>query len=156
MATGDPLRIVLELRGEPPVDDPIVGVALHRVDDGVVCWDVNTETDGVRLGRVERPQSRSRSTSVDLVPGEYAIDPGVYRGDWSYALDYHWQAYPLRVTGRGGGHGVARPPLHWAVRDVSAEVTVVIPTRDRPALLADALASVAAQDHPPAPHHRRR
>ena len=33
---------------------------------------------------------------------------------------------------------------------MSAEVTVVIPTRDRPALLADALASVAAQDHPPA------
>jgi GT2 family glycosyltransferase len=33
---------------------------------------------------------------------------------------------------------------------VSGEVTVVIPTRDRPALLADALASVAAQEHPPA------
>jgi hypothetical protein len=33
---------------------------------------------------------------------------------------------------------------------VSGEVTVVIPTRDRPALLADALASVAAQDEPPA------
>jgi lipopolysaccharide transport system ATP-binding protein len=116
VATGDPLRIVLELRGEPPVDDPIVGVALHRVDDGVVCWDVNTETDGVRLGRVDRATVEIEVASVDLVPGEYAIDPGVYRGDWSYALDYHWQAYPLRVTGRGGGHGVAQPPLHWAVR----------------------------------------
>lgn len=31
---------------------------------------------------------------------------------------------------------------------MSGEVTVVIPTRDRPALLADALASVAAQNHP--------
>ena len=32
---------------------------------------------------------------------------------------------------------------------MSGEVTVVIPTRDRPALLADALASVADQDHRP-------
>jgi lipopolysaccharide transport system ATP-binding protein len=116
VATGDPLRIVLELRGEAPVDDPIVGVAVHRVDDGVVCWDVNTETDGVRLGRVDEATIEVEIASVDLVPGEYAIDPGVYRGDWSYALDYHWQAYPLRVTGRGGGHGVTRPPLHWVVR----------------------------------------
>jgi lipopolysaccharide transport system ATP-binding protein len=116
VATGDPLRIVLELRGEAPVDDPIVGVSVHRVDDGVVCWDVNTETDGVRLGRVAATTIEVEIASVDLVPGEYAIDPGVYRGDWSYALDYHWQAYPLRVTGRAGGHGVVRPPLHWIVR----------------------------------------
>jgi hypothetical protein len=33
---------------------------------------------------------------------------------------------------------------------VSGDVTVVIPTRDRPALLADALTSVAAQEEPPA------
>lgn len=116
VATGDPLRIVLELRGESPVDDPIVGVSLHRVDDGVVCWDVNTESDGVRLGRVDRATVEIEVASVDLVPGEYAFDPGVYRGDWSYALDYHWQAYPLRVTGRAGGQGVARPPLQWVVR----------------------------------------
>jgi lipopolysaccharide transport system ATP-binding protein len=116
VATGDPLTIVLELRGESPVDEPIVGVAVHRVDDGVVCWDVNTETDGVRLGRVAAATIEVQIDSVDLVPGEYAIDPGVYRGDWSYALDYHWQAYPLRVTGRGGGHGVVQPPLHWVVR----------------------------------------
>ena len=116
VAAGDPLRIVLELRGEPPVEEPIIGVAVHRVDDGVVCWDVNTEMDGVRLGSVAALTVEVEIDRVDLMPGEYAIDPGVYRGDWSYALDYHWQAYPLRVTGRGGGHGVARPPLHWVVR----------------------------------------
>jgi lipopolysaccharide transport system ATP-binding protein len=116
VATGDPLRIVLELRGTAAIDDPIVGVSVHRVDDGVVCWDVNTETDGVRLGRVSVATIEVEIASVDLVPGEYAIDPGVYRGDWSYALDYHWQVYPLRVTGRGGGHGVVRPPLQWVVR----------------------------------------
>ena len=116
VATGDPLRIVLELRGEALIDEPIVGVSVHRVDDGVVCWDVNTESDGVRLGRVDAATIEVEVSSVDLMPGEYAIDPGVYRGDWSYALDYHWQAYPLRVTGRGGGQGVARPPLQWVVR----------------------------------------
>jgi lipopolysaccharide transport system ATP-binding protein len=116
VATGDPLRIVLELRGGAPIDEPIVGVSVHRVDDGVVCWDVNTESDGVRLGRVDAATIEVEVSSVDLMPGEYAIDPGVYTADWSYALDYHWQAYPLRVTGRGGGQGVARPPLHWVVR----------------------------------------
>jgi lipopolysaccharide transport system ATP-binding protein len=116
VASGDPLRIVLELRGDAPIDEPIVGVSLHRVDDGVVCWDVNTEMDGVRLGSVAAATVEVEIDRVDLMPGEYAIDPGVYHGDWSYALDYHWQAYPLRVTGRGGGQGVARPPLHWVVR----------------------------------------
>ena len=71
---------------------------------------------GSRLGSVAALTVEVEIDRVDLMPGEYAIDPGVYRGDWSYALDYHWQAYPLRVTGRGGGHGVARPPLHWNVR----------------------------------------
>ena len=116
VATGDPLRIVLELRGRLPVADPIVGVSVHRVGDGVVCWDVNTETDGVRLGSVETATVEVEIARVDLVPGEYAIDPGVYSGDWSHALDYHWQAYPLRVTGRAGGHGVTRPALAWNVR----------------------------------------
>jgi lipopolysaccharide transport system ATP-binding protein len=115
VATGDPLRIVLELRGEGPIDEPIVGVSAHRVEDGVVCWDVNTETDGVRLGSVEAATVEIEIEHVDLMPGEYAIDPGVYSRDWSHALDYHWQAYPLRVTGRGGGQGVMRPPLHWNV-----------------------------------------
>ena len=116
VATGDPLRIVLELRGEHAIDEPIIGISVHRVDDGVVCWDVNTETDGVRLGSVGALTVEIEIDRVDLMPGEYAIDPGVYRGDWAHALDYHWQAYPLRVTGRGGGHGVTRPPLHWSLR----------------------------------------
>ena len=52
---------------------------------------------------------------LDLLPGEYLIDVGVYRADWAYAFDYHWQAYPLRVLGGTGEKGVFRPPHRWEV-----------------------------------------
>jgi lipopolysaccharide transport system ATP-binding protein len=116
VAIGGELTIALELEGEQAVEEPIVGVAVHRVADGVVCYDANSESEGVRLGGAVRGARVFVTIGrVDLLPGEYTIDVGVYKADWSYAYDYHWQAYPLRVVGRGGGQGVVRPPQRWRV-----------------------------------------
>jgi lipopolysaccharide transport system ATP-binding protein len=52
---------------------------------------------------------------LDLLPGDYVLDAGIYRSDWDFAYDFHWNAYRLRVVGRGGDKGVFRPPHRWEV-----------------------------------------
>jgi lipopolysaccharide transport system ATP-binding protein len=118
LRSGAPLTLSLRLSpADGPVADPIVGVTIHRAEDGVVCYDANTEADRVKLGTVSRERLVELSFDrLDLLPGDYVLDAGVYRPDWEYAYDFHWQAYPLRVVGRRGDRGVFRPPHGWRVR----------------------------------------
>jgi lipopolysaccharide transport system ATP-binding protein len=117
LGTGAPLTVTLALRPrDAAVERVIVGVAIHRVADGTICYDASTEADGVDLGRVEdRLDVALVFERLDLLPGDYAVDVGVYAPDWAVAYDYHWQAYGLTVTGRGGDRGVFRPPHRWTV-----------------------------------------
>jgi lipopolysaccharide transport system ATP-binding protein len=98
------------------VDDPIVGVAIHRVADGVICYESSTESDGLRLGTLDgRLRVELSFDRLDLLPGEYRLDAGLYRADWAFAYDFHWQAYPLRVVGSRRDKGIFRPPHRWEV-----------------------------------------
>jgi lipopolysaccharide transport system ATP-binding protein len=117
IASGKRLTVRLQLASRSgPISDPIVGVAINRAADGVVCYESTTEADGVRLGTVERPVTvELEFERLDLLPGEYVVDAGIYRSDWEYAYDYHWHAYPLRVVGPRPDKGVFRPPHRWNV-----------------------------------------
>jgi lipopolysaccharide transport system ATP-binding protein len=117
LQSGRPLRIALRLSTtNSSVDDPIVGIAIHRASDGVICYDTSTESSGVRLGVVEGELAVDLEFErLDLLPGDYLLDVGVYRGDWEFAYDFHWQAYPLKVIGSQSDKGVFRPPHHWEV-----------------------------------------
>ena len=150
VATGDPLRIVLELRGER---------ARRRSDRR------RRRAPGGRRGRLlgrqhgdrrraaraasRRPRSRSRSpastwcrASTRSIPASTAAT-GPTRSTTT--------GRPIRCGSRAAAEGTAWPAAAALGRArVSGEVTVVIPTRDRPALLADALASVAAPGPPAA------
>jgi lipopolysaccharide transport system ATP-binding protein len=115
--TGAELRVGLDLSSRNgPVDDPIVGVAIHRVADGVICYESSTESDGLRLGTLDgRLRVELSFDRLDLLPGEYRLDAGLYRADWAFAYDFHWQAYPLRVVGSRRDKGIFRPPHRWEV-----------------------------------------
>jgi lipopolysaccharide transport system ATP-binding protein len=117
IATGRGLTVSFQLETHlESVSDPIVGFAIHRASDGVVCYDSSTDSDGVRLGTVTGPVTvELEFERLDLLPGDYVLDAGVYRSDWAFAYDFHWQAYPFRVVGRAGDKGVFRPPHRWEV-----------------------------------------
>jgi lipopolysaccharide transport system ATP-binding protein len=117
LASGRPLRIALSLStGDGEVHDPIIGVTIHRAADGVVCYDTSTESSGLRLGTVGGALGvELEFERLDLLPGDYLVDVGVYRADWEFAYDFHWQAYPLKVVGSQSDKGVFRPPHHWEV-----------------------------------------
>jgi lipopolysaccharide transport system ATP-binding protein len=115
--TGAGLTIGLDVSARNgSVDDPIVGIAIHRVSDGVICYESSTESDGVRVGTLAgRLRVELRFDQLDLLPGDYRLDAGLYRGDWEFAYDFHWQAYPLRVVGSSRDKGIFRPPHRWEV-----------------------------------------
>lgn len=115
--TGGMLTVALELKSRSgPLPDPIVSVAVRRRSDGVVCCDASSEAAGVSIGDARAgAQVRVTLGPLQLVPGDYVIDVGAYESRWQYAYDFHWQAYELRVTGRGDGEGVVRVPQRWEV-----------------------------------------
>jgi lipopolysaccharide transport system ATP-binding protein len=115
---GGRLDVRFELRPtRGRVRSPIVGVSIHRVADGVLCYDGSTEADGVVIGDVERPLEVELSfPRLDLVPGEYVLDLGAYEAAWAFAYDYHWHAYGLTVLGGGASdRGVFRPRHAWTM-----------------------------------------
>ena len=117
IASGWPLRVTLRLepRGSG-VEEPIVGVTISREDDEVVAYETSTEGDGVGLGTVDAPRELALTfPGLDLMPGRYVVDVGVYERSWAFAYDYHWHAYPLLVTGRTPDKGVFRPAHTWQV-----------------------------------------
>lgn len=106
---GAPVVVEVDLRPRTAIDDPIVSVSLRRAADGLMVIDVNTAADGVRLGRVTEPVSVAlRLDRIDLEPGSYRLDVGVYERDWTYVYDYRPQAQSLTVHGSGKGFGPSR------------------------------------------------
>lgn len=98
-----PIRLEVDLYAPVPIDDPIVGVSLHRVSDFVKVLDVSTESDGARLGRLHGSRTVALSLDhLDAEAGSYRFDVGVYERHWSYVYDYHWHAYPLEIVSGGG------------------------------------------------------
>jgi lipopolysaccharide transport system ATP-binding protein len=103
-----------------PLQDPIVGVSLTRIEDGVVVADVNTAADGIFLGRVESPTRVALTLDrLDVPAGGYYVDVGVYPRDWSYVLDHHWRLHRLEVV--AGGDPTFGPPRRWDLADQPPE-----------------------------------
>jgi lipopolysaccharide transport system ATP-binding protein len=117
LPSGRSLRIAIRISPhDGAISDPIVGVTIHRASDGLICYDTSTEASGLRLGTVDNELGvELEFQRLDLLPGDYLVDVGVYRGDWEFAYDFHWQAYPLKVVGSQSDKGVFRPPHRWEV-----------------------------------------
>jgi lipopolysaccharide transport system ATP-binding protein len=113
-----PLRIELELVPHVSVDDPIVSVSISRAREGTLeaerLVDVNTASDGVRLGRLDRPtRVQLFLDRLDVPPGRYHVDVGVFERNWSHVYDYHWQLHELECRGSAGAS--FGPPRRWTL-----------------------------------------
>jgi lipopolysaccharide transport system ATP-binding protein len=114
ISPGDPLTIRLELRSEQALRDPIVAVAIHREHDDATCLDANTRDDGLTLGVVRDATVTLSLGRLDLTPGRYLIDVGLYRADWDVVYDFHWHALALEVGDRpAASRGPVFPPRRW-------------------------------------------
>ncbi|MFC3079664.1 glycosyltransferase family 2 protein [Phenylobacterium terrae] len=109
-------------------------------------------TCGLRPGRIHRAWRRTREIRPLLDPGFYDLvrpRPGVVSPYWDYVLSGEALQTPLRP--RSLGHDPRRAPAQArALLGLSAGATdcrfsVIIPTRDRAALVPEAIGSVLRQ-----------
>jgi lipopolysaccharide transport system ATP-binding protein len=113
LAAGTPLEVEIQYHADHTMISPVFVVSISR-PDGTVCLDVNTEVARVVIDAVKGAGGlRLVIDRVDLVPGDYFVDVGVFSSDWSHAYDYHWHVYRLTVTGGGRNKGILAPPCHW-------------------------------------------
>ena len=94
-----------------------ISVKLIRRQDGLVCLDTSTaavsETETIRVtADIER---------LDLSPGPYAFDVGLFSESWDTTYDFHKGAYELQITGKGPSGAVWAPPVGWTVRGPSSD-----------------------------------
>jgi lipopolysaccharide transport system ATP-binding protein len=92
-------------------DEVFVSVSIHRPEGSINAIDLNSDADEVRVGPVG-PEGRRVTLSLDdleLAPGDYYVDVGVYPTDWGLSYDYHWRYYRLKVTGERYTDHVFRP-----------------------------------------------
>lgn len=118
IVSGSPLAVSLRIApAREEIRGAIVAVAVRRISDAVVCLDSNTELDGVSLGVLgSRPTFVTLAWErLDLLPGEYDVEVGVYAADWQYAYDVHLDVYSLLVVGAREAGGVVRAPRRWNV-----------------------------------------
>ena len=99
------------MRSDELHDSVVVSVSISRADGDVVCVDLNTDLDDVGIGAVGPEPVAVRLTldELELQPGRYYVDVGVYPLDWAHAYDYHWHAYPLTVRGGEDSAAIYRP-----------------------------------------------
>ena len=113
LESGGPLRVEIEYRAPQPVDSPIFGLSIIN-GEGMMCYDTSTAAAGLALPVMQGKGIVALDFErLDLMGGEYFLDVGIYKSDWSYAYDYHWHVYPIKVESRPGEKGVLKPPVRW-------------------------------------------
>ena len=128
IARAHPVSIELELVPHVPVHEPIISVSLSRVREEQVeeeqveeehveeehVVNVNSASDGVRLGYLERPTRVLLILDrLDVPPGHYHVNVGMFERNWSYVYDYHWQLHRLELTSAAGAS--FGPPRRWSL-----------------------------------------
>lgn len=114
---GRPLTVAVTYHAPTALTSPIVSVTLQR-PDGTVGADLNTEAEQVPLPALAgRGRVLLHLDRLDAAPGDYFVNVGLYAAGWRYAYDFHWRAYPLRVTGGQPAPAPWSPPRRWVLED---------------------------------------
>jgi lipopolysaccharide transport system ATP-binding protein len=73
---------------------------------------VHLTTDGGPAVLEEKGRIAVTVDRLDLSPGVYWVDAGLYSDDWEDVYDYRWDSVQLTVTGTAG-EGLLQPPHRW-------------------------------------------
>jgi lipopolysaccharide transport system ATP-binding protein len=117
------LEVAFTVRANAAHDDLAVSLSIQRPEGEIVCLDVNTQADGIKVGPLAAGGTQRIVLAIDdleLAPGTYFVDIGVFPPDWAHSYDYHWRAHRLRVRGNRYTEFVYRPRLRrWNVGDAA-------------------------------------
>ena len=120
---GGTLDVTFTIHADEAHEELAVSLAIQRPEGEIVCVDVNTQADGIAVGPIEAGGSRRVALAledVELAPGTYFVDVGVFPTDWAFSYDYHWRAHRLRVTGNRYSEYVYTPRARrWTIGDAA-------------------------------------
>jgi lipopolysaccharide transport system ATP-binding protein len=120
---GDTLDVTFTIHADEAHEELAVSLAIQRPEGEIVCVDVNTQADGIAVGPIEAGGTRRVALAmedVELAPGTYFVDVGVFPTDWAFSYDYHWRAHRLRVRGNRYSEYVYVPRARrWTVGDAA-------------------------------------
>jgi lipopolysaccharide transport system ATP-binding protein len=112
LQSGHPLTVDFELSPRGPIEDLAVSISITDAN-GVACLDVSSTLDAISLGPLKEDQAlRLLLHRLDLTPGAYTIEVGVYSPDYRVAYDVHSRVHRFEVVGRRS-KGVLNPPREW-------------------------------------------
>jgi lipopolysaccharide transport system ATP-binding protein len=110
---GASLTVEVSFSAAKLADPPLLSVSIGS-DAHENYVDLNTDSDKVPLPLADAPRTvRLHLDRLDLQPGDYFVNVGLYERSWAYAYDYHWRAYPLGITSEHSGSGLLNPPRRW-------------------------------------------
>jgi len=116
LEAGSPLRVRLSIEA-PPAGMPglLAAVSVHRSRDGVKVCDATTGNAGFDLEGIRgSAELELQYEELDLEPGDYTVEAGVWASGWEFAYDLHQRAYPLRISGDRQGEGLVRTRHRWS------------------------------------------
>jgi len=114
--SGAAMEVRMEINAPKPIVSPIAVVTVQRAGDGTICADLTSEASSVPLGTLEGTcELVLRFPRLELAPGDYVADVGLYERSWTYAYDLQLGAHAFTVDGAGNHKGVYLPAHGWTV-----------------------------------------
>lgn len=116
IAAGEAFRIEVDYFASELILDPVVAISITRYEDGQSCLDTHTNDIGLSIEKIQGAGTITLTLDrLDLVQGKYFVNVGLFKAQWEYAYDYHWEAYPLLITRSFFSHGILSPPGQWQI-----------------------------------------
>lgn len=118
--SGHPVQVEIEYLATTRVVAPLFRVRILR-QDGLVCYDLNTERSPLSLSAVEGQGRLSVHLGrLDLNSATYFVDVGCYSQDWAYAYDHQSSVCSVIVHGDAVKDAVLNVPHRWEVKPAAA------------------------------------
>ncbi len=113
--TGEAMIVAVTFRTTQPVEEPVMGIAIHR-NDGVYVFGPNTGYDGVLGGTFHGIYTYFLHYSeLPLLSGCYRVSVAVFDRHHIKPHVWHNQLYDFEVAQEVEDHGLVQLPHAWGL-----------------------------------------
>jgi SAM-dependent methyltransferase len=111
LPSGSALAIAVKYQWYSQDDAALLSISISN-PDGQIYLDTHTS--------LTKPQDATTIQTLqlhidrlDLMPGNYFVNVGLYSQGWAVTHDFHWHLYPLSLISDVCGQGLLHPPMSW-------------------------------------------
>jgi lipopolysaccharide transport system ATP-binding protein len=116
VTAGQAVTVEIHYVAHRTLPDAIFGVSARSKHDDAAQFDLSTAKDGHRVGQLTGEGAVSLHLDrLELAPGSYWLDAGVYEANWDHAYDYLWPALVFDVIASSNGEAKSGP-RRWSIK----------------------------------------